>query len=96
MMLQTAAPQGNMLMTFAPLILIFGIFYFLLIRPQQKNQKKLQAMVAGMRKGDQVVTRAGIYGKVTALDEKTVNVEIANNVNVKMTRDAVIHVTPTA
>jgi len=96
MILQAAAPQGNMLMTFAPLILIFGIFYFLLIRPQQKNQKKLQAMVSAMRKGDQVVTRAGIYGKVTGLDEKTVNVEIANNVNVKMTRDAVVHVTPSA
>ncbi len=96
MILQAAVPQGNMLMTFAPLVLIFGIFYFLLIRPQQKNQKKLQAMVSAMRKGDQVVTRAGIYGKITALDDKTVNVEIANNVNVKMTRDAVVHVTPSA
>lgn len=86
-------PQG-MLMSFAPLILIFLIFYFLLIRPQRTQQKKLQQMVGAMRKGDGVVTRAGIYGTIAAIEDNTVLVEIANNVRVKMAKDAIVHVTP--
>lgn len=82
------------LMSFAPLLLIFVIFYFLLIRPQKAQQKKLQAMVAAMRKGDSVITRAGIYGKVAGIAENIVTVEIAENVRVKMTRDAIVHVNP--
>lgn len=89
---QSSAMGG--LMGFAPLILIFVIFYFLLIRPQKNQQKKTQQMVAGMRKGDAVVTRAGILGKVAGLADNVVTVEIADNVKVKMTRDAIVHVTP--
>lgn len=93
---QGAPQQGSLLTMFAPLLIIFVIFYFLLIRPQQKSQKKLQQMVSAMRKGDQVITRAGIHGKITAIVENIVTVEIANNVNVKMNRDAILHVTPAA
>lgn len=84
---------GSMITMFAPLAIIFVIFYFLLIRPQQKQQKKLQQMIGGMRKGDQVVTRGGIHGKVAGIaDNNIITVEIANNVQVKMNRDAILHV----
>lgn len=92
---QAAGPQ-SMLMSFAPLILIFLIFYFLLIRPQRTQQKKLQQMVGTMRNGDSVVTRAGIYGKVAGIEDSTVLVEIATNVKVKMAKDSIVLVTPTA
>lgn len=84
--------QGSLLTMFAPLLIIFAIFYFLLIRPQQKQQKKLQTMLSGMRKGDQVVTRGGIHGRIDTIIDNTVMVEIANNVKVKMNRDAIVHV----
>lgn len=83
---------GNLLTMFAPLAIIFVIFYFLLIRPQQKQQKKLQQMLTAMRKGDEVVTRGGIHGRIAAIAENIVTVEIANNVQVKMNRDAIIQV----
>lgn len=95
-LLQSASQPSlqSSLMSFAPLLLIFVIFYFLLIRPQKTQQKKLQAMVTAMRKGDAVITRAGIYGKVAGIAENIVTVEIAENVRVKMTREAIVHVTP--
>lgn len=96
-LLLQSAPQPSLqssLMSFAPLLLIFVIFYFLLIRPQKTQQKKVQAMIAAMRKGDAVITRAGIYGKVAGIADNIVTVEIAENVRVKMTRDAIISVNP--
>lgn len=89
-----ASPQSSLISMFAPLGIIFVIFYFLLIRPQQKQQKKLQQMLTSMRKGDSVVTRGGIHGKIVGVADNIITVEIANNVNVKMSRDAVIAVTP--
>jgi preprotein translocase subunit YajC len=71
---------------FLPLILLFGIFYFLLIRPQQKRQKEHKALLANLKKGDQVITGGGIYGKITGLTDTTVTVEIAEKVRVKVTR----------
>jgi preprotein translocase subunit YajC len=91
-----ASGQGSLLTMFAPLAIIFVIFYFLLIRPQQKQQKKLQSMLGSMRKGDQVVTRGGIHGKIFGIADNIITVEIAENVRVKMGRDAVVHVTPSA
>ena len=88
--------QGNLLMSFAPLLAIFVIFYFLLIRPQQKQQKKMAQMLSSVRKGDQIVTRGGIHGKVVGSADSILTVEIAQNVQVKMNRDAVVHVTPSA
>lgn len=88
--------QGSLLTMFAPLVIIFIIFYFLLIRPQQKQQKKLQQMIQAMRRGDEVITRGGLHGRVSGIAENIVTVEIAHNVQVKMNRDAIIHVkTPT-
>lgn len=84
--------QGSLLTMFAPLVIIFVIFYFLLIRPQQKQQKKLQQMIQTMRKGDEVITRGGIHGRVAGIIDNIVTVEIAHNVQVKMNRDAISHV----
>ena len=77
-----------------PLILVFLIMYFLLIRPQQRKLKEHQAMVAALRRGDQVVTSGGIKGRVTkVLDtENEIEVEIAPNVNVRVIRSTVTSV----
>lgn len=70
---------------FVPLILIFAIMYFLLIRPQQKKAKEHQAMVAGLRRGDQVVTQGGIIGKVSKVkDDGELEVEIAEGVKIRV------------
>ena len=89
---QGGSPQGGIFGMFFPMILIFVVFYFLLIRPQQKQQKKLQEMLTNLHKGDAVITRGGIHGKVTDIDGSLLTVEIANNINVKMNRDAVTSV----
>jgi preprotein translocase subunit YajC len=74
-----------------PLILIFGIMYFLLIRPQQKKLKEHQAMVAALRRGDQIVTQGGVIGKVTKVKdtESEVEVEIAKGVTVRVVRSTI-------
>ena len=73
-----------------PLILVFGIMYFLLIRPQQKKLKEHQQMVAALRRGDQVVTQGGLIGKVTKVkDDKEIEVEIATGVNVRVVRSTI-------
>lgn len=75
---------------FVPLILIFGIMYFLLIRPQQKKVKEHQAMVAGLRRGDQVVTQGGVIGKVVKVkDDGEVEVEIADGVKVRVVQSTI-------
>lgn len=77
-----------------PLILIFGIMYFLLIRPQQKKLKEHQAMVAALRRGDQVITQGGLIGKVTKVkDDNEVEVEIASGVSVRVVRSTIATVT---
>ena len=78
---------------FVPLILIFAIMYLLLIRPQQKKAKEHQAMVAALRRGDQVVTAGGIMGKVSKVkDEREVELEIATGVNVRVVRNTITQV----
>lgn len=78
---------------FVPLILIFAIMWFLLIRPQQKKVKEHQAMVAALRKGDQVVTSGGLIGKVTRVKEgDEVEVEIAQNVKVRVVKTTITQV----
>jgi preprotein translocase subunit YajC len=71
---------------FIPLILMFVIFYFLLIRPQQKKTKEHREMVANLKKGDRVITSGGIYGRITGMDENTLTIEIADKVRVKLAR----------
>lgn len=79
--------------SFIPLILIFAIMYFLLIRPQQKKLKTHQKMVEGLRRGDQVVTQGGVVGKVTKVkDDGEVEVEIAKGVNVRVIKSTIAQV----
>jgi preprotein translocase subunit YajC len=78
---------------FVPLILIFGIMYFPLIRPQQKKMKDHQAMVAALRRGDMVVTQGGIIGKVSKLkDDNEIEIEIAENTRVRVVRATIAQV----
>jgi preprotein translocase subunit YajC len=80
--------------SFIPLILIFIIMYFLLIRPQQKKVKEHKAMVEALRRGDQVVTQGGVVGKVTKVrDDNEVEVEIAENVRVRVVKHTIAQVT---
>ena len=74
-----------------PLILIFAIMYFLLIRPQQKKLKEHQEMVAALRRGDQVITQGGVLGKVTKVKdgENEIEVQIAEGVNVRVVRSTI-------
>jgi preprotein translocase subunit YajC len=81
--------QSNLIATFAPLLVIFAIFYFLMIRPQQKQQKQHREMLAALKKGDRVVTRGGMMGTIYAIAETIVTLEIADNVRVKFSRDAI-------
>ena len=79
--------------SFVPLILIFAIMYFLLIRPQQKKMKELKAMIDALRRGDQVLTGGGIVGKVTKVgDDNTIEVEIATGVTVKIVKSTIVSV----
>ncbi len=88
-----AAGGGSAFTSFIPLILIFAIMYFLLIRPQQKKAKDHRAMVAAVRKGDRVVTQGGIYGKVTKVrDEHEIDVEIAKGVKVRVVKSTIAQV----
>ena len=79
---------------FIPLILIFAIMYFLLIRPQQKRLKEHQAMLAALRRGDQIVTAGGIVGKITRVkdEDEQVEVEIASGTIVKVMRPTIARV----
>ncbi len=71
---------------FVPLILMFVIFYFLLIRPQQKKSKDHRTMISNLKKGDRIITGGGIHGWITGLDDATLTVEIADRVRVKVNR----------
>ncbi len=70
-----------------PFLLIFVVFYFLLILPQQRRQKQQRQMLAAIKKGDKIVTSAGIWGTITNLDKETATVQIADNTKIKLQRD---------
>ena len=85
-----AAGQGqSFVSTLIFFALIFVVFYFMILRPQQKRQKEREKMLTAVKKGDKIVTSGGIHGKVTSVDEKTVLVEVDNNVTLKMEKSAV-------
>jgi preprotein translocase subunit YajC len=88
------AQAANPLMTFLPLILLFVVFYFLMIRPQMKRQKEHRNMVSALSKGDEVVTNGGIAGRVEDVGESFITVEIAPNVSIKLQKGAVSQVLP--
>lgn len=86
--------QPDALVSFLPLILIFVVFYFLLIRPQNKRQKEHREMVANLSVGDEVVTAGGVLGKVTELGEQFVQVEVSDGVVLKVQRHTIGGVMP--
>lgn len=86
--------QTSSIVSFLPLVILFVIFYFLLIRPQQKKAKEHTQLVSGLRKGDEIVTSGGILGKITEAGENYVAVTIADNTEIKIQRQAVSTVLP--
>jgi len=92
-----AASGGDMtstLMSMLPLILMFVVLYFVMIRPQMKKQKEHRAMIEALTKGDEVVTAGGFLGKVSKLGDAYVGIELASGVEVQMQRSAVVQVLP--
>jgi preprotein translocase subunit YajC len=83
---QAAQHGPPALVSFAPLALIFVVFYFLMIRPQQQKAKEHRIMLANLKRNDEVITAGGLYGKVVALTDKIVTLEIAPNVRVRVDR----------
>ncbi len=81
------------LISFVPILLIFAIMYVLMIRPQQKKVKEHKAMIAALRRGDQVVTAGGLIGKVVKVGDSEVDVELAPNVKVRVMRGTIAQVT---
>ena len=92
-----AAAGGDMLSSLGsmlPLVLMFVVLYFVMIRPQMKRQKEARAMVEALAKGDEVATAGGLLGKITSLGDQYLGLEIAGGVEVKIQRTAVVQVLP--
>jgi preprotein translocase subunit YajC len=92
-----AAGGGDMtssLMSMLPLVLMFVVLYFVMIRPQMKKQKEHRAMIDALAKGDEVVTAGGMLGKVAKLGDSNLGLEVANGVEVQIQRSAVVQVLP--
>ena len=98
LMMMQAAPAGqgggaaSLLLGILPWLLIFGIFYILMIRPQQRRVKEHQAAINAVKKGDDVITGGGIRGRVTKVSDDEAEVEIANGVKVRVVKSTLTHV----
>lgn len=92
-----AAAGGDMqssLMSMLPLVLMFVVLYFVMIRPQMKRQKEHRTMIEAIAKGDEVATAGGVLGKVTRLGDTYLSMEIANGVEIQLQRSAIVQVLP--
>lgn len=87
MAMSDAGPAG--IIAFVPYALILGIFYFLILMPMQRRQKKVQGFQEALKVGDKIVTTGGIYGQITRLNEKSVQVQIADKVRIEVARASV-------
>lgn len=85
---------SSSLISMLPLVLMFVVLYFVMIRPQMKRQKEHKAMIEALAKGDEIVTAGGLLGKVAKIGETYIGVELANGVEVQMQRTAVVQVLP--
>ena len=85
-------PAPSPLVSLFPIILIFGIFYLLLIRPQQKQQKKHREMISQLSKNDEVVTNGGIHGTIVNMDEETVTLRVDDNTRIKFQKSTISYV----
>ena len=88
-LLQAVAGSGSMLMSVLPFGLIILIFYFFIIRPQNKKQKETEKMLSALKKGDKVVTVGGIHGVISSTKEKTVIVKVDDNAKIEFSRNAI-------
>jgi preprotein translocase subunit YajC len=94
---QTAAPAGgaeSSLISFLPIVLMFAVMYFIMIRPQMKKQKEHKAMIDALAKGDEVVMAGGLIGRVGKLIDSYAYVEVANGVELQVQRSAIVQVLP--
>ena len=89
-----AASQSDTLLTFLPMIAIFVVFYFLLIRPQQKKAKESRAMLDALEKGNEIVTAGGIVGRISKLTDQYATIEVAPNVEMTVQRGAIAQLLP--
>jgi preprotein translocase subunit YajC len=85
-----AAGQTNPLVTFLPLILVFVVFYFFMIRPQMKKQKEMNNYRSSLKRGDKVVTTGGIYGRVYEVKDNYITMEVGGDVKLKIDKNAVL------
>jgi preprotein translocase subunit YajC len=88
------AAQPNPLLSFLPLLVLFAVFYFMLIRPQMRRAKEQRNMIAALAKGDEVVTNGGIAGRIEELGDTFITLEIAANVRIKLQKSAISMVLP--
>src|SRR5512136_1761292 len=86
---QRETGSGDMLIQFAPILIIGVIFYLLIFMPMRKRQKKLDAMISALKNGDKVITSSGIYGVIAGVKEKTFILKIADQVKIEVTKNAV-------
>lgn len=90
---QGGSNEGSLVSTLVMFAMIIGIFYFLILRPQQKRTKERAKLLEALKKGDKVMTSAGMYGTIVGLDEKTALIQVADNVKIKFDRSAISSVT---
>jgi len=94
---QTAAPAGSTsssMLSLLPLVLMFVVLYFIMIRPQMKKQKEHKAMVEALAKGDEVVIAGGVLGKIAKVGDSYLGIEVSNGVELQVQRQAVVQVMP--
>jgi preprotein translocase subunit YajC len=84
------AGQGNPLLTFLPLILVFVVFYFFMIRPQMTKQKQMNTYRSSLKRGDKIVTTGGIYGKVSEVKDNFVTIDVGGDVKLKVDKSALL------
>ena len=85
-----AGGESNPFMTFLPLILVFVVFYFFMIRPQMKKQKEVNNYRSSLKKGDKVVTTGGLYGKITEVKDTTITMDVGGDIKLKVDKNAVL------
>lgn len=88
--------QNNPILSFLPIIIVFLIFYFLLIRPMQKKQKEHREFLKNLKKGDRIITNGGLYGTVVSIEDDTLILKLSENVKVRIARSAVSGLQPGA
>jgi preprotein translocase subunit YajC len=93
MVLAMGTPQGNAPSAWVqlmPFVLVVGIFYFVILLPMKRRQQKVQAFLAALKVGDRIVTSGGLFGTITRIGDASIQVQVANNVRVEMSRNAVV------